>query len=245
LSPITDSGASPLRSLAGQYSGLAALAGIQVGENGQRAANIAVLKSRMFLEGFIESHALLPVLFHERWDAAAGAWRLTGTRPPPSLQDAYSLFIKKILSVNEDKASNLLTVRIDWRDAQQAADWANGLVTSVNEVARRRAVEEAERSMEFLGKELERTQAVEVRQSIYSLLELQISKRMAANTRPDFAFSVIDPAQVPQPTNFVWPNPLVLTAIGFVVGGASAAAAILALAFVREWRRRSQYTQSS
>jgi uncharacterized protein involved in exopolysaccharide biosynthesis len=65
----------------------------------------------------------------------------------------------------------------------------------------------------------EHTQAVEIRESIFSVLENEINKRMMAATRADFAFRIIDPAQAPQLTRYVRPIPLLMAAIGLFGGG--------------------------
>lgn len=215
----TQEGTSPLKALTGQYSSLAALAGINLDNSGNTTAiTIATLKSRVFLEQFIADHKLLPVLFASRWDASRADWRRDGKTVVPTLQDGYGTFNKKVLRVVDDKERELILVRVEWTDPAIAADWANGLVAAVNGVIRGRALETADRSIEYLNKELERTQAVEIRQSIFSSLQSQVNRRMLANTRPDFALTVLDPAQAPQVNGYVSPVPLLWAAIGLFVG---------------------------
>ncbi len=78
LAPVRD---ESLGGLAGQLGGLASLAGIaRVGRDNTDA--VAVLRSRDFVRAFIEEQMLLPVLFPDLWDAAAGRW--TVEEPPDS-----------------------------------------------------------------------------------------------------------------------------------------------------------------
>src|SRR5450631_2397173 len=66
-----------LGQLGGQLGDLASLAGINIGGAGNRKSDEALeyLRSRIFTAGFINRHALLPVLFAKRWDARLGQWR--------------------------------------------------------------------------------------------------------------------------------------------------------------------------
>ncbi|MEJ0037614.1 MAG: Wzz/FepE/Etk N-terminal domain-containing protein [Gammaproteobacteria bacterium] len=234
-SVVSPESASPIKSLLGQYSGIAGLAGIQVGgEESATAGTIALLRSRIFIEQFIEEQKLLPVLFAKQWDAGQSKWRLKEGARPPTPQDGYGYFMKRVLFVVEDKQNSLVTVRVEWRDPVLAAEWANLLVARINETARDRAIRNSERAVDFLGKELEHTQTLEIRQSIYSLLQSQVNKKMMANTRPDFAFSVIDPAQAPDLNRYSQPVPVLLGVLGFFAGGALGLITALLVPYIRE-----------
>ena len=244
VTPVAAEEGSPLKSLIGQYGGaLASLAGAELpgGSGGtSTAATIAILKSRAFIEAFISERNLLPVLFRKQWDAAHGTWRLKQGEEPPSLQDGYGLFLKKVMHVVEDKEKSLITINVEWRDPTIAAEWANALVQRLNESARKRAIASADRSIEYLNRELAQTQTIELRASIYSLLQTQINKRMIANTRPDFAFSVIDPAQAPEARKYVSPVPLLLAALGFFAGAVLAMFAVILNPFAAAHESRSR-----
>jgi len=204
----------------GGLGAIASLAGVDLGKmQDQTPEFIAELTSRVLVEKFIADYDLLPVLFAKKWDAPTKTWRVKRGERVPSLQDGYYVLTKGILSVIEDKQTGLITVRVDWKDRAQAASWANELVARVNQEARTRAMRNADLSVDYLNRELEHTQAVEIRESIFSVLEQQINKRMMAATRPDYAFKVIDPAQTPEQNRFVRPIPLLLAGIGLFFGG--------------------------
>jgi uncharacterized protein involved in exopolysaccharide biosynthesis len=67
----------------------------------------------------------------------------------------------------------------------------------VNTRLRTEAIEDAEKSIAYLGKQLPTTTSVEVQQAIYRLIETQTKQRMIANTREEYALRVIDPAVAP------------------------------------------------
>ena len=225
LAPVHDD-SSPLKSAMGGIGAIASLAGMDLGNmNDQTPEFLATLTSRVLVEQFISDNNLLPVLFDQKWDPVRKAWR-PGMRVP-TVQDGFYLLTKGIMTVVEDKQTELVTVRVDWKNPIQAAQWANELVDRVNRQARTRAIRDTDLSVEYLNKELERTQAVEIRESIFSVLETQIDKRMMAATKADFAFRVIDPAQAPQLTRFVRPIPLLMAAIGLFCGGLLGMVAIM------------------
>jgi uncharacterized protein involved in exopolysaccharide biosynthesis len=219
LTPVHEDN-SPMKSAMAGLGAIASLAGVELGKGEDQTSEfLATLTSRVLLEQFIADRDLLPVLFPKRWDPAKKAWRSAPGVPTPTLQDGYYAFSKGIMSVIEDKQTGLITVRVDWRDPIQGASWANELVSRVNQEARTRTMHNADLSIEYLNKELQQTQAIEIRASIFSVLESQINKRMMAATRPDFAFRVIDPAQAAQRNRFVRPIPLLLAGIGLFSGG--------------------------
>jgi capsular polysaccharide biosynthesis protein len=216
LAPVHDDN-SPLKSAMGGIGELASLAGVDMKMDDQTPEFVATLTSRLLIEPFIADNNLLPVLFYKRWDPDTHSWRKD--MRVPTLQDGYYLLTKGVMSVVEDKLTGLITVKVDWKDPEQAAKWANGLVDRVRQQARERAMHDSDQSIQYLNRELEHTQAVEIRESIFSVLENEINKRMMAATRADFAFRIIDPAQAPQLTRYVRPIPLLMAAIGLFGGG--------------------------
>jgi capsular polysaccharide biosynthesis protein len=219
---------SPLAENDEEGTGIAARLGSQLGNaiglgslmSGIGAAKgeaLALLNARQFTEEFIRERQLLPVLFASKWDANQGKWRV----PPadvPTLEDAYLKFDKHIRSINEDEKTGLVTLEIRWFDRDQAADWANALVERLNARIRQRTIQEADRSVRYLNQQLELTSAVEVRQSIFELVERNIRRGMLANVRDQFAFRVVDPALPADPDKFVSPRRVLDVSLGIVVG---------------------------
>ncbi len=196
-----------------QVGSLAPMLGLNLGASAttDRAEAIAILKSRAFTEKFIESEGLTPILFADRWDEQRSSWILDADEDPPSTADAYRLFDTSIRKISEDKATGLLTVSIEWTDAELASEWTNQLLTLVDDLLRDRAIDEAERSIDFLQSELEETSVVELQQAIYRLIEAQVQAKMLARVREYYGFRVIDPAVTAEPEEHVRPNrPLIM-----------------------------------
>lgn len=216
VSPMSSSSGSALSKIAGSYGVLAGLSGIDIpAADPSTAENLALLKSRRFLERFIAERGLLPVLFPDRWDEKSKNWR--STESEPSLLDGYEFFQKNMV-IEEDKNSNLITLKVEWRDGARATEWANSLIADINRVTRDIAIMESDQNIKFLNEQLKTTERIDIQKTIYSLLEAQMNKRMLASTRPDYAFKVIDPAGVSTDNRYVKPRRIAFAAVGLVLG---------------------------
>jgi uncharacterized protein involved in exopolysaccharide biosynthesis len=208
-----------LSGLASRLGGVAGLLGVDFGSVGNSTeASLALLRSRQLGTQFILENDLMPRLFADRWDAARKQWAV-GEAEVPTLQDAFDLFSKGILSVREDRKTGLVILGVDWKDRQEAATWANAIVDKANGYMAQQAVDETDRSIKYLNAELARTDEVGLRQAIYSLIEVEIKKRMLARTRADYAFRVLDAAVPPQVWKRVKPNRVLYLLAGLILGG--------------------------
>ncbi len=203
LSPVSDDADSGKLGGAGallsQFGGLAGLGGISLGSSGgKKSISIATLQSAALTEAFIQDRNLLPVLFSEKWDVDKQRWATSDPEKIPTLWKAERLFRKKIRSVVEDKKSGLVTLTITWKNPAQAADWATELVGRTNNYLRAQAIDQSKKNLDYLNDQLSKTSVVELQKAIYGLTENEIKKVMIANGSEEYAFRIIDPAQVPE-----------------------------------------------
>lgn len=218
-----------LQSLLGQFGGMASLMGLGAAVDEQEA--LAWLKSRSLAESFITHENLMPVLFAKQWDPATNHWRKDLEREP-SMDDAWQFFDRALRRVNQDSKTKIITLEVTWKDRQQAVAWANGLVKLANEQLRTRALYEADATLKSLEEQLNETETVELRQSIYRLTEVQVNRKVLAKSRPDYAFAVLDPAVVPDKHRFTSPRRVLLILISIPFGLFAAGCAVLALNFL-------------
>jgi uncharacterized protein involved in exopolysaccharide biosynthesis len=181
--------------LAGQFGGLAALAGVSIG--GDSAEAIAFLRSREFARSFAEEFQLLDVFYPDGGDGE-GIPRFLGQDRQLDVRDATRYLHERILTVSEDRRTRLITLTVDWKDPEVAAAWANALVERANASIRERALREAELNVEYLQAELARANMLSVQQAVARVLESELQKLMLARGKEDFAFRVVDPAYVPK-----------------------------------------------
>ena len=102
-----------------------------------------------------------------------------------------------------------------------------------NRYLRDRAIEEAQRSIQYLNAELERVTTIEIRASIYRLMEKQVQDIMYANVLDEYAFKIIDPAIAPEIDNYVRPNRTIMAALSVVIGFILALCFAVVVAFKR------------
>lgn len=202
VAPVTENqgeaGLGALGGLASQFGGLASLAGLSIGGDTKKWESLGVLQSRALVQKYLADNNLLPVLYEDKWDAGSNRWRVSNPKKVPTLWLASMRFNKKIRQVSTDSKTGLVTMTITWRDPQQAAKWANDLIRLANDYLRAQAIEESERNIAYLNEQGAKTNIVEAKQAIYSILRTQINKVMLARGTDQYAFKVIDPAAPPE-----------------------------------------------
>lgn len=215
LLPVSDQSGG-LSSLASQYSGLSSLAGISLGKmDPEQTAALATLQSQTLTDQYIQQQHLLPILFPHYWNPATRTWRTDNPKDIPTLWKANQLF-EKIRAIDQDPVSGLVRLTITWTDPRLAAEWANGLVKLTNDRLKQRAIDEAQRSIAYLDQEVSQSKAIDVKNSIYDMIDMEIKAQTVARAREDYALRVIDLALPPERPKF--PKPLLWSAAGALAG---------------------------
>lgn len=215
VAPVVPESLEQRGGLESELGGIASIVGVELpGEGGKKAQAFATLTSRGFAAEFITSENLMPILFADKWDANTRSWR-KGVEPP-TLEAAVKKFTSTVRTVAQDKKTAMVRITVDWYSPELAAAWANRMVEMVNERLRTGAINDADRSIEYLNKELAKTNVVEMQHAIYRVIEDQVDKAMLANVQREYAFKVIDPAVVP--VLKAGPHRSVLTLAGAAVG---------------------------
>jgi len=197
---IPASGGGSSTELSGKLGGLASVTGISSSVNSVNSEQAIVrLKTRSFLINYIKDKNLKSILFANQWNEKEKQWV---NQKEPSDYKAHEL-LSNMISFGFDihSKANLVNLSIKWENTihmNKVADIANDLVSRLNIDAKQRAVLEAERSILFLEKELEKTSVLRSQTILYNLIEQQMQKIMLANIRDEFVFKVIDPAVVPR-----------------------------------------------
>jgi uncharacterized protein involved in exopolysaccharide biosynthesis len=229
-------GAGSLGRLAGQFGGLAALAGVSMPQDSNREEALAVLESREFALAMIRELNIDRDLFSNRWDAEKSAWRTDMEKGAPTDGELWQRWDKSgMRRVIDDRVHNLIIVRIEWKDRVAAARWANETIVRLNQTLRARRMAEIDKNMHFLAQELNSTQMVELRSAVAQVMQAQVSERMLASVRQEYALKVIDPAYPADADHPVRPRRMLYCALGLSAG------TMLGFAFglvTSYWRRR-------
>ncbi|GAA5186442.1 Wzz/FepE/Etk N-terminal domain-containing protein [Ferrimonas gelatinilytica] len=251
LAPVSAEKGGGLAALAGQFGGLASLAGINLGGGSadNTAMAIEVMKSRQFINHFIDKHELLvPLMAAKGWDAGANALELdsdiydaetqTWLREPnpprgtkPSSQEAYEAFTE-LMSVEQDKQTGLIKVSIEHYSPHLAQKWVSWLVDEINQVMKQRELGEAQRSISYLEQQLAQTRIAEMQSVLYQLIEEQAKTVMFAEVRDEYVFKTVDAAVVPELK--AKPARALICVLGTLLGGMLGVMLVLIRHFARK-----------
>jgi uncharacterized protein involved in exopolysaccharide biosynthesis len=236
LAPTEEASGGGLSQMAGQLGGLASLAGVNLGGGNTDKTTIAleILKSRAFIKSFVEKYDILPELMAvEEWNRGSGVvfnseiynpdtkeW-VREVEPPqqpqPSSWEYVKVFREQILEVSKDDTTGLVTIAVNHQSPEVAEQWVVWLIEEINNHMRERDIQEAQRSLEYLDKELQSTSLSDMQQVFYQLIEKQTQTIMLANVRPEYIFQTLDPAVVPEQK--AKPSRALICIIGTFLGG--------------------------
>lgn len=201
----------------GQLGGLASLAGVSLGggETNKLTLGLEVMKSRAFIIEFIMQHDILaPLMAAKEWDKATGRLvlndnvynvesnRWVGKNPnaseaKPTDLDAYKVFSSS-LQISKAKDSGMITVKYTHISPIIAKQWIEWLIEDLNAKMRKRDIEEASRSIDYLRKQLDGTPLTGMQQVFYQLIEKQMQTIMLANVRDQYVLKIVDPPVIPE-----------------------------------------------
>ncbi|WP_350314695.1 Wzz/FepE/Etk N-terminal domain-containing protein [Pseudoalteromonas sp. TB43-MNA-CIBAN-0091] len=252
LAPAEQDKAGGLGALAGQFGGLASLAGVNLGSGGgvdKTQMALEVLKSRKFTSEFIQKHNILPDLMAvESWNRktnkiiynkyvynqAENKWLRevkAPLKPEPSMQEAYKLF-SQLVSANINTENGMITIAVEHVSPYIAQQWVNWLIEDINRTMKQRDVLEANKSTQFLMSQLEQTKIADIRAVLYKLVEEQAKTIMFANVRDEYVFKTIDPAIVPEQK--FKPKRALICVFGVLLGGFFSTLLVLVRHFIKK-----------
>lgn len=252
LAPASEEQGGGLSGLASQFGGLASLAGVNLGAKGgtdKTELAIEVLKSRQFTSDFIQRHNILVDLMAvEKWNRDADKLiydpelynEQTSTwvrevkapfKPEPSMQEAYKVF-SKMIAVNKAKETGMVTISVEHLSPAVAQQWVAWLIQDINKVMKDRDVAEANRSSEFLNKQIALTNVADIRTILYKLVEEQAKTIMFAEVRDEYVFKTIDPALIPEEK--AKPKRALICVLGTMLGGMLGVMIVLVRHFMRK-----------
>ncbi|MDP5029042.1 Wzz/FepE/Etk N-terminal domain-containing protein [Paraglaciecola sp.] len=217
LAPASSDEQAGLSGIAGQFGGLASLAGVSLGgaKADKTALAIQILKSRQFTSQFIQKRNILPELMAvKEWDLSSNKiiydeaiyspdtdkW-IREAEPQedvkPSMQVAKLVF-DDMFTVQQNKDTGLVAISVEHRSPYVAKQWVDWLIEDINANMKVRDKQEAERSITYLQSQIEKTTVLEHKTLLYQLIEEQAKTLMFAEVREEYVFKTIDPALVPE-----------------------------------------------
>lgn len=233
---VTPSNDPSLQSQLSKYAGLASLAGVSIpGEvNNKSASNLALLNSRIFLEKFIdERNVLLPLMASKSWDRKNNKlifnkkiydhenekWVRKAKFPRksmPSIHEAYDTLVEKVIKIDEDKKTGFVKISFTHHSAVLVQQWSMWIIEDINNYLRDRDIKEANTSIKYLKSEIDMTESTALKEVFYELIESKTEQIMLASANPEYFFTILDPAIVPEEKSF--PKRSLIVILGFFIG---------------------------
>jgi hypothetical protein len=155
---------------------------------------LAKMKSKLFVQFFIQKNGLLPDIFSKYWDVQKKQW-INGFKP--DILQAIRIFKEKNNWTHVDSETQLIEVGISWDDPKKVAKLANAFANDFNDFMRLQEIEQTNKIEHFLMGELNKTKIIEMRKSIFRLLEAQLVIKMLASSKKQHAVEILDPAVPP------------------------------------------------
>ena len=251
LAPASsEGGAGGLGALAG-LGGLASMAGINLGGGGgdKTALALEILKSRSFIENFINKHDLVvPLMASKKWvmasdtlilneeiyDKTADRWIRevkAPKKPEPSSWEAYTEFLQ-LVTVSQDKTTSMVNIDIDFYSPTLAKQWLTWLVEDINEYMREQDQVEAKASIDYLTNQLGNIKVTTMETVFYQLIEEQTKNMMLTMVKKEYVLKTIDPAQVPDTK--AKPKRALIVVLGTMLGGMLSVLIVLIRYFSRK-----------
>ena len=211
LTLTSDDGSSSIASMSSRFSGLASMAGINIGASGgpQQKINTAraTITSKDFFQYLISNNAdIIPnllavkkinssgeLVYKRSYNPDKKEWR----RQQPSFLDAFDKYSSS-LKVSYNEKTGFLEISMSHFSPVFAEAFLREVIFSVNEVLREDALEEAEAALEYLLEESKLSSSVEIRNSVAQLIEHQLKKKMLAQVSKDYSIKYLDSPFIPE-----------------------------------------------
>ena len=213
LSMIPTEKQSASSSMAGSLSGLgglASFAGLPQSYDGTDTS-LAIMQSRVFLEGFLINNNILKELYPDDWDKSSQAW----IDKSPEMWSAVNTF-RGILKVQQDGNSGVIDVSLEWVDPIKGSFWLNSLIKEINLHLQAQVINDGNINLNYLKEQLSGTKLASIENIIYGLMGEQTKEIMLAKVNKEYGFKVLDPSVVP--LERISPRRKVITILGTIIG---------------------------
>ena len=245
LAPASDDSNGGMSKLAGQFGGLASLAGVSLSDDevNKSELGLEVLVSRKFVREFVVRHKILPqlmavdywdpktrelVLDTDVYDEKSKEW--LGKDGQPSGEEIYYAYMDNLI-LEEDPGSEFVRVGFKHESPDIAAEWTGLIIKDLNDAIRSQDINEAESSIAYLRQQVASSPLSDLRNLFYELIQSQTETMMLANVREEYVFKTIDPATVPEKK--FEPKRLLICILGTFLGGFFAVIYVLMRHYIR------------
>jgi len=242
---------SGMSGMVGKYSGMASLAGISLdSESGSKDQEaIARIKSfEFFSNNFLPNIKLENLMAVEKWNQPSNTltyyasdfnsesrqW-LRKAKPPrsniPTSQEAYEEFVK-IMSVNKDKKTNLVTLMVEHKSPFIAQQWVEIMINQIDQVMRDQDKQTATKSIEYLNSLTPTIFNEDIKKALSALQQEQMKRLMMVEASDNYIFKVLDSPIVPELKS--QPKRSIIVIWGTILGMVLSALGVLVFNYTRK-----------
>jgi uncharacterized protein involved in exopolysaccharide biosynthesis len=177
-------------------------------------ATISYLRSRAVADMVIREMDLKKRLFPKRWDEKAQMWR--GKKGEPSNWDARA-DLDSHMDVYFDEYTGQIHLAVHWENPQVSFEVAKTFLQVSSSFLKNEAIEEGERRILELIRELEGLPYHQVQNYLYEELTRAHVVLASIRASADYAWRVVDPPVYPEEKSWP-PRALILVTLGVMIG---------------------------
>jgi len=238
LAPASPGGSSSLSKLAGQFGGLASLAGINLSGGGAEDKSVVareIIKTWGFLEKFIiVNNIQVEVFAAEGWDRSTNELIINsdlydvenkkwvrdfdpskGQKVNPGSWELFEK-LKDRISISLNETNGLISLSVEYYSPTIARQWTDKLVKAINAHIQKQDRDVAIKSIAYLNEKIRETNIANMQSVFYQLIEEQTKALMLAEVSDEYVFKTLSPAKVAEEE--AKPKRALITLIGLILG---------------------------
>lgn len=196
--------------LAAQYGGLAAMAGVSLGDDSGSEIDqaLALLNSWQFIDSVITKYEMAPLIAGVKgWSQESGLLWDSEVYNPQTQQwienegrlfskgapSSYQLYemMRGMLTVSKDGSTGLISIAVEHYSPDIAAKWVSIFVNEVNAFFQNRDVQESRKNIAYLEKKIAETGISEMHSVFYGMIETQIRTLMLAEVGDEYLLKLV------------------------------------------------------
>lgn len=201
-----------------QYTGVAALAGINLpslGSNNSSLTIIEIIKSRDFLKHLLSfenvraniaatkkyDHNSKKIIYDTNlYDPISQKWlRKPGNNSSviPTHLELYSKY-RSMIDVTKNKETGLIKISVKHLSPHFANDFLSLIIEQINETSRNKDIELTEKSLDYLENKQRDTVKTDIKETLNILIVEELKKQMLTNVSKYYVIEPIDSPFIPE-----------------------------------------------
>jgi len=117
----------------------------------------------------------------------------------PSFYDGYKIYLNTVKAgFLDEKTGNFLVIRAEHRSPIVAQFLVQQVITQINELKRAEDIEDAQLTLDYLQKEIMKTNQISIKTAINGLIENQVKTKTFAYVKNNYLIKPLDTAYIPE-----------------------------------------------